>query len=131
MVAPVENETVWLNLREIVVDTGERIERVIRQFALNVEKGCLTLFFDDDEATTLWMQPAPALLKKWPEMKADGERFTAALARLTGATIGTAEELEAVLNDEGILTVGVELTTTTFEDGETKTYPRWDISRVV
>ena len=38
VVAPVENDTVWLNLREIVVDTGERVERVIRQFALNVEK---------------------------------------------------------------------------------------------
>ena len=96
-----KQDKVWENLRELCLsgDVGHVVERIVEGFSLNLEKGCLTLFFGDERATTLWLQPKPETLEIWPNIKAEGQKFCTALVRACGEAIHTSDDLLRLMEE--------------------------------
>jgi len=123
-----KNEVEWVKLHELLAKSKGAIRRKISGWAINLEKGCISIFFSNSTAAVLYLKPLPELLEKWPSMKGDGERFVEAVVRLTGDTIQTDADLEAAL--DGVapkeMTLHLEYKTT---QGKTKTtYTAWRLS---
>jgi hypothetical protein len=128
-----ESEVEWVKLYVLLAESAGSIQRQLKSWAVNAEKMCVTLFFSNETATTLYYRPGPAQLEKWPSMKADGERFARAVAKVTGATLSQeswerfsddlADALESI---NGTITLRLKQKART--DDPEKSYTEWRIS---
>jgi len=108
-----------------------KLTRKITGWAINAEKGLITLYFSNDTFTCLYFEVLPALLKKWPNMKADGMRFAEAVIQLTGCgPIETDADLEAALDDLKVKDLSLVLTRKPLKSNPDKDYTHWAIKAV-
>ena len=128
-----ESEVEWVKFYVLLAESAGSIQRQLKSWAVNAEKMCITIFFSNETATTLYYRPPPAQLEKWPKMKADGERFARAVAKLTGATLSQ-ESWEAFSDDladalDGINgTITLRLKQKARTDDPEKSYTEWRIT---
>jgi len=125
-----KTESVMVKLHELL-EGKKSITRKITGWAINAEKGLITLYFSNDTFACLYFEVLPVLLKKWPNMKADGLRFTEAVIQLTGCgPIGSDAELEAALDDLKVKDLSLVLTRKPVKSNPDRKYTHWALKAV-
>ena len=108
-----------------------RLVRKITGWAINAEKGLITLYFSNDTFACLYFEVLPKLLKEWPNMKADGMRFTEAVIQLTGCgPIDTDVDLEAALDDLKHKELTLVLSRKPVKSNPDRKYTHWELKAV-
>ena len=128
------NETTWINLRKLCMQgkLGDIVEYIVEGFSVNHDKKCITLFFGDDVATTVWMDITPAYREQYPNMTPDGIKLVKAICNATGDTVTTLEEVEQLLQQatnkiNRAFIVKVQKSLLTLNDGTEIEFPRWSV----
>ena len=127
-----KTESVMVKLHELLegMKSG-KLTRKITGWAINAEKGLITLYFSNDTFACLYFEVLPGILKKWPKMQADGLRFTDAVIQLTGCgPIDTDADLEAALDDLKVKDLSLVLTRKPVKSNPAKEYTHWALKAV-
>lgn len=124
-----QEETTKVFLHELLKEMKSgKLTRTIKNWAVNPE-GWITLYFTNSTFSVLYFEVLPKYAKKYPNMKADGQRFVEALARATGDVITTDADLNDSLdNFAGSHEITLTLQRKVVPNDKSKKYTSWAVS---
>tara|TARA_R110000824_G_scaffold150441_2_gene321029 strand:+ start:218 stop:730 length:513 start_codon:yes stop_codon:yes gene_type:complete len=127
-----KTESTHVSLHKLLADIKSgKLTRKIAGWAINADKGLITLYFSNDTFACLYFEVLPAISAKYPNMKADGLRFTEAVIQLTGCgPVESDADLEAALDDLKVKDLTLVLTRKPVKSNPDRTYTHWALKAV-